>query len=212
MRGEKVKLLFRLAGSELFGSLLDVGGNLGIAGEFQPVYDAFDRITTVNLDFSGIHAARASRVLADGCILPFASRSFDWVFSNAVIEHVGHWERQKRFASEIRRVAARGYFVTTPNLYFPIEQHTFLPFYQFMPRAVQKKVARFSPGYVTKYDDIDLLSARELGHLFPEAKIVKAGFPILHNSLVAFYHGSGTSVIACRSVSGGGVENVAAGA
>lgn len=185
VRGQKVELFFKAAGKGSLGTLLDVGGALGVAGEFRPLYDAFSQVTTVNLDFSGPQELKAKRVLADGCALPFRSGSFDWVFSNAVIEHVGDRARQEQFASEIRRVAAAGYFVTTPNLYFPIEQHTFLPFYQFMPEFVQRRVARFSFGYVTEYGEIHLVSARELGLLFPDATIFKVGLAVFPNSLVA---------------------------
>jgi 2-polyprenyl-3-methyl-5-hydroxy-6-metoxy-1,4-benzoquinol methylase len=124
---------------------------------------------------------------ADGCALPFESRAFDWVFSNAVIEHVGAWEKQKLFATEVRRVARKGYFVSTPNKFFPLEPHTLLPGYQFLPPRLQRAALRVSPGYLTEYEEINLLSARELQALFPEARILKNGLPGLPNGLVAFH-------------------------
>lgn len=60
-------------------------------------------------------------------------------------EHVGGIESQRKFGAEIARVARRGYFVTTPNKFFPIEPHTLLPLYQFLPERWQRKVARISP-------------------------------------------------------------------
>ncbi|HEV8076747.1 MAG TPA: class I SAM-dependent methyltransferase, partial [Candidatus Acidoferrum sp.] len=126
---------------------------------------------------------------ADGRELPLESGSFDWVFSNAVIEHVGGWEHQERFAQEIQRVAARGYFVTTPNKYFPIEPHAMLPFYQFLPVFLQKKVAPYSPGYLRAYEEINLLSAGQMKKLFPGATVLPVGFPVLGNSLVAYQCG-----------------------
>jgi len=87
----------------------------------------------------------------------FADRSFDWVFSNAVIEHVGGIEEQRKFASEISRVARCGYFVTTPNKFFPIEPHTLLPLYQFLPERWQRKVVRISPYYMHVYERVRLL-------------------------------------------------------
>ncbi len=59
----------------------------------------------------------------DGRIFPFGDREFDWVHSNAVIEHVGNEEAQLLFLSEMLRVARNVYF-TTPNRYFPIEIHS----------------------------------------------------------------------------------------
>ncbi len=54
---------------------------------------------------------------------PFEDNQFDWVFSNAVIEHVGDDEAQLFFINEMLRVA-KNVFFTTPNKYFPIESHT----------------------------------------------------------------------------------------
>ncbi len=171
-------------------SLLDVGGGLGISGEFQLVYESFENVVVANLnppERKPIPFSEARFVIADGCALPFNSRSFDWVFSNAVIEHVGGWARQRQFADEIRRVSAQGYFVTTPNKYFPIEPHTLLPFYQFLSPKQQRRVVRFSPGYMRAPLEINLLSGHDLGRLFPEASILKMGLLGFPNSLAAVY-------------------------
>jgi hypothetical protein len=43
-------------------------------------------------------------VQARGDQLPFRDDSFDVVFSNAVLEHVGPWRAQRRFVGELSRV------------------------------------------------------------------------------------------------------------
>ena len=43
-------------------------------------------------------------VVGDGCNLAYPDKSFDIVFSNSVIEHVGTYARQQTFAAEARRV------------------------------------------------------------------------------------------------------------
>lgn len=58
-----------------------------------------------------------------GGIFPFAENEFDWVFSNAVIEHVGNRQDQLIFINEMLRVGKQVFF-TTPNKGFPIESHT----------------------------------------------------------------------------------------
>ena len=67
--------------------------------------------------------------------MPFADGEFDIVFSNAVIEHVGGREQQRRFVEESLRVAQRA-FVTTPNRWFPVEVHTRLPLVHWLPDPV----------------------------------------------------------------------------
>lgn len=190
LRTQKVNLFLELIGSNRGERLLDVGGGDGVAGEFAHLYGRFENVTVLNLaptkpnSHSNFHT---TKIQADGCKLPFAARSIDWVFSNAVIEHVGGWPKQQQFADEIRRVSARGYFVTTPNLYFPIEPHTLLPFYQFLPVSLQRRVVALSPGYVTTYEEINLLSAKNLKRLFPEAEVKSMGVPFWPNTLVAIY-------------------------
>ena len=78
-------------------------------------------------------------VQGDACALPFADRSFDIVFSNAVIEHVGDIERQRLFVAEALRVGRR-VFLTTPNRWFPIEVHTRLPFVHWLPERAADRV------------------------------------------------------------------------
>ncbi|PYU78783.1 MAG: hypothetical protein DMG50_26195 [Acidobacteria bacterium] len=175
LRREKVDLFLRLVGdASARDTLLDVGGGAGIDGEFLGLYQIPTSICV-------------KTVQADGRNLPFKSKSFDWVFSNAVIEHVGGWARQREFANEIRRVATKGYFVATPNKHFPIEPHTLLPFYQFLTPNVQRHIVRLSPGYMREPLEINLLSLPDLCCLFPEARILKMGLRVFPNNLAAMY-------------------------
>jgi SAM-dependent methyltransferase len=191
LRGQKADLFLRMVGNGTApGRLLDVGGGLGIDGEFLQLYSRFSEVVVVNLDAECMHmppGVTVKRMVADGRDLPFETNSFDWVFSNAVIEHVGRWQDQVLFANEVRRVASRGYFVATPNKFFPVEPHTLLPFYQFLPVPLQRRMAPYSPGYLRKYELIRLLSAGEMQELFPEATVRAMGFPVLGNNLAAYY-------------------------
>jgi hypothetical protein len=191
LRGQKVDMFLRLVGDASAGdTLLDVGGGTGIDGEFLALYSSFSQVVAVNLDRRHCQIPTSiyvKTVEADGRNLPFKSKSFDWVFSNAVIEHVGGRARQKEFANEIRRVAAKGYFVATPNKHFPIEPHTLLPFYQFLTPKLQRHVVRLSPGYMREPLEINLLSLPDLCSLFPEAHVLKIGLRVFPNSLAAMY-------------------------
>jgi hypothetical protein len=175
--------------------ILDVGGTPSI-WQLLPVRP---RITFINLPH-GIGAPDGfDLVFASGCALPFADRSFDIVFSNSVIEHVGAPAEQQRFADEIRRVARR-YWVQTPNRWFPIEPHLLTPLVHFLPRSWQRPIVRRMtvwqvierPSddrrryYVEHYlNDIRLLGAGDMARLFPEAKIVRERWMGLTKSLLA---------------------------
>ena len=69
--------------------------------------------------------------------LPFPEKSFDYVFSNAVIEHVGGPESGRKMLAESVRVARLGAFHTTPNRWFPVETHTQVPLLHWLPRSWQ---------------------------------------------------------------------------
>jgi SAM-dependent methyltransferase len=71
-------------------------------------------------------------VLGDACNLPFQDKSVDYVISNNVIEHITKTNWHK-YASEIIRVAKKGYFVHAPNFWYPVEPHYFLPFFHWIP-------------------------------------------------------------------------------
>jgi len=185
-RSGKSELFLKLLGAEKFQRLLDVGGGTGMNGEFAPLYGKFESVTIANLNPSDEDMARSPNlriIKANGCLLPFADKTFDWVFSNAVIEHVGGWKDQQNFASEIRRVASKGYFITTPNRYFPIEPHALLPFYQFYPEWMKSRALHFSAGYMNEVEFINLLTKSEMQCLFPEAHVRRVN---LASSIIAF--------------------------
>ncbi len=186
-RSDKSERFLGLLSTQQPGRLLDVGGGTGMNGEFARLYQRFDSVTVVNLNppdhyTEGLYNLRI--VKADGRFLPFADKSFDWIFSNAVIEHVGHWEDQRQFAAEIRRVASRSYFITTPNVYFPIEPHALLPLYQFYPERLKPLALLVSPGYMKEVEHIELLTKKKLQILFPEAQVQHVNFA---SALIAFH-------------------------
>jgi hypothetical protein len=107
--------------------------------------------------------------IADGRKLPFGDGSFDIGFSNAVIEHVGTREDQRRFAAEMARVCRR-FFVATPNSRFPVDPHTLLPFVHWLPRGVRHRLLRLSGnGNWARESALNPLNATELAALFPAA-------------------------------------------
>jgi hypothetical protein len=110
-------------------------------------------------------------VQGDARALPFADGSFDFVYSHAVIEHVGSRVQQARFLAEALRVARYGICVTTPNRWHPIETHTGLPFLHFLPAPLHHRLYRLlGKDMYASEQTLHLMGARTLRRLVREAQ------------------------------------------
>jgi len=166
-------------------TVLDVGvtdapfGDGSTDNFFEALYPWPERITAVgNTPLARFADAfpRVQVVQADGRSLPFPDRAFDVGFSNAVVEHVGGGvEGQRRFVHELCRVSRR-VFVTTPNLFFPLEVHTLLPFAHWLPGAQRARVLR-----AAGFDDVlEPLGPRRLASLFPyRVRVLNRGMTLI---------------------------------
>ncbi len=172
--------------------ILDVGCGEGTFLEEMNPYK--NNITAVDISEINIEQFKKNHPSikisqGDAKNMDFDDKSFDILFSNAVIEHVGDIIEQKKYASEIRRVG-KSYFIITPNKWFPFEPHYRFPLFQFIPKKIQKLITKiFSMGNYPRgcWEDINLLSASQLKSLFPEAKIIKLRMTIYPETLIAIY-------------------------
>ncbi len=194
-RAKKFDLLRTIFPPRPAHSVLDVGasGDVFLRYTFEDVYPYPERVVAGGHALREITSARREYpqpryVVFDGCVLPFPDKSFDLVFSNAVIEHILGDGRQERFAREVMRVG-KSWFVTTPNYWFPFETHHHLPLFQFLPRPVQLEYNRLFGRHIPKgqVQELGLLSARELGRLFPGSRIVKVRVTFWPETLVAYH-------------------------
>lgn len=145
--------------------------------------------------FADDHDAWMYTITGDPRALPFEDKSFDIVFSNSVIEHVGRWSDQRRMADEVQRVGSR-YFVRTRNRYFPVAPGVRLPGVQFLPIQVRAwLMTRQSSGPASRRpiyaearryaSSTRLLSVRELRRLFPQCHITRERAGVLTKSIIA---------------------------
>lgn len=120
-------------------------------------------------DVSGLQAAHVDKrfVRYDGKIFPFEDDAFDWVFSNAVIEHVGDRAAQLFFVNEMLRVG-RYVFFTTPSKYFPVETHTYMPLIHWNGRLFDQWLWKHKPKWRSK-TGLWLLSAGDIRRLMAES-------------------------------------------
>ena len=160
----------RSTGIQVGESLLDVGVTSDQSYEHSNYVEAWypykDKITAVGIDdasflerlYPGLVYRRAN-----GLELPFAVDSFDVVHSSAVLEHVGNVENQRRFVTELTRVARRAVFLTTPNRWFPVEFHTILPLVHWLPKPWFRGLLRNTRyQFFSREENLNLLARDEL--------------------------------------------------
>lgn len=111
-------------------------------------------------------------VQGDGRRLPFSDNEFDIVYSNAVLEHVGDYEKQKMFIAESFRVAKRITYITTPNKFFLIDSHTLIPLAHWAPLKTRNKIYKiFGRESWASVDTLNLVSASDLKKMLAELNI-----------------------------------------
>jgi hypothetical protein len=171
-RRRRIEKFIRLMKITAGTTILDIGGQ----PYFWQGFPIKAQVTCLNLYAeAGVVPDHVTMKLYDGPTLPFENQSFEVVHSNSVIEHVGDYHAQKRFAREIARVG-RKYWVQTPNYYFPYEPHAQFPFFQFLPPNLKLLIARNWKKAGYPYDElmaIQLLTQSQLLDLFPGSRLWK---------------------------------------
>ena len=165
-------------------SLLDVGGYPSSWTQYKPVVGCLDilNIHPIELAKADCSHYNMRAMIGDGCNLVFPNNSYDIVFSNSVIEHVGSYENQKAFASEVRRVG-KSLWIQTPAYECLIEPHYLAPFIHWLPKRWQKKLVRkftirglidqpTSAEVDNMVETTRLLSFNEFKNLFPDCEIL----------------------------------------
>lgn len=190
---ELLDRVFSLTGTE---RILDIGGQVGRGSDqILDRHPAKDRLAAVNVDVKHLADVRAAypealACKADARRLPFRDESFDLVFSNAVIEHVGSLEDQAAMAREVARVG-RAWFLTTPNRWYPFEFHTRLPLIGWLPEPWMTRISRlWSYNHVRRRyqrgvgGGTRLMTRRELRRLFPSSHVIASRVTFYPETLI----------------------------
>jgi hypothetical protein len=160
--------------------ILDIGGTNAFWEQRGWAGRESVQLVLVNLELEPRHHANVEALVGDATDLSdFPDDTFDVVFSNSVIEHLGNFERQAAMAAEVRRLAPV-YWVQTPNFWFPIEPHFLTPGWHWLPVRLRIALLRRrrwgwrgpcpdaeqAKALVT---EIRLMRRNELRKLFPDA-------------------------------------------
>jgi SAM-dependent methyltransferase len=123
---------------------------------------------TLNLKAIGIDLNRRviprdgiNFIVSDGCSLPFRSKVFILITAFSLIEHI-YKDLREKFYNEVRRVLADDglFIIQLPNRYFPIEQHSFLPFVGYLPEKLHNTFFHDYVSISSKNEVIEELTKR----------------------------------------------------
>ena len=148
--------------------ILDIGGDIQYWKNIGWQHPAC-KIHLLNLYESKVpenEIQQFSSSVGNGLSLEYKKGEVDLIFSNSVIEHVGSYANQQIFAGEVRRVSDK-YIVQTPSIWFPLEPHSLIPLFQFLPHPIRALlIMTFNINY------------------FPKAKTYKAAIIVSHSTLM----------------------------
>jgi hypothetical protein len=183
MRARRMALFSATVAPKAGDLILDLGGQPATWRGFAP------SLNVLILNLPGV----AERV--DGCDhdmlfvegdatqTHLEDESFDVVYANSVIEHVGDAEKRAAFAREVHRLG-RAYWVQTPSVWFPIEAHTGMPFWWLLGERMRSKLLarwrRALPAWSEMVAGTTVVSKAEMRRLFADAEIITErflGFP-----------------------------------
>lgn len=124
-------------------TVIDIGVDPTLGGNtnyFEKWFNIPNKLTClgVNSDFSGFKKEFPNFRLIefDGEKFPIFENKFDFAFSNAVIEHVGAYEKQRVWLREISKIT-NTLFITTPNRWLPFETHSHTFFFHWFPDNIR---------------------------------------------------------------------------
>jgi len=193
MRKRRMSLFMSHMNVRKNATILDLGGQPMIWSSVNP------RLNVTILNLPGIarqHFESHHNIVyveGDACnVTGYEDHSFDIVFSNSVIEHVGDNEKQVEFAKEVMRLG-ESYWVQTPSKYFPIEAHCGMPLWWLYPEALRQyfltRWRRKLPAWTEMVAGTRVLGTSQLHTLFPNATVKTERLFGIPKSYVAWYVG-----------------------
>lgn len=193
LRARRFRLIYETFPDITEMHVLDLGGTVSF---WLKAHTHPSRVTLVNVSDQHSPEPWMQCLVGDVCEPPAALQreSFDLVFSNSVIEHVGGHARRLRMAEVVHDLGDH-HWIQTPYRYFPIEPHWLFPGFQFLPTKLQGHIGARWPltwsGRVPYENaladamDVELLDRTQMQHYFPGSRLVAERVMGIPKSLIA---------------------------
>ena len=168
-RKKMYKVINPALNSKSLKSILDIGSTSDTGKSSNAFLHFFKAENIVSISDQDITEQTKQKfpnvnfIKGDGLSLTYADSSFDFVFSNAVLEHIGGLNKVKQFISESIRVTKNKVIIITPNRWFPLETHTKLLFLHWLPPKYFRYILdKLGMKFLAKEENLNLLSKSQI--------------------------------------------------
>ena len=179
--------IFCKSKDNFYNSILDLGSTSDISSSSNAFLGFFSAPTIVSISDQNITKETRDKfphvefIQGDALQLNLKSNSFDLVFSNAVLEHVGDSTNITRFINESMRIAKNEVILITPNRWFPIETHTKLLFLHWLPKKYFRKILKILRlDFFAHEKNLNLLSTKILIEILDELDLKQFEFAYIY--------------------------------
>ena len=174
-RNRRKKFELALSVIKANDNIIDIGVDPSLGGNtnyFEKWFKLSNELTCLGVysDFSEFKQEFPNFNLVEfnGVDFPSFEKKFDFAFSNAVIEHVGDYNKQVKWLSEIAKIS-NALLITTPNRWLPFETHTMTFFIHWFPDNIRNYIYRKIGKTWASNDYMWLLGEKDLKRAIREA-------------------------------------------
>ena len=159
--------------------------NLGNYKKYKSISDQ-----SINSDFFSVKVKKS--ITEDYTVSEIEDYKSDLVISNATIEHVGNLENQTKMCKNILKLSKKYFIIITPNRYHPLDFHTKLPFFHWLPKKIHRKILSIlGMHFLSKEENLNLLSNNDLQRIMEKLnhsnfEVKKIDFLFFTSNLLLF--------------------------
>jgi SAM-dependent methyltransferase len=144
------------------GPYLDIGTGSSVNASVFKAKAGISEVVGVDIATSNKNDESVAILKADASHLPFRDSVFGFITMFSLIEHVSRQVECLREALRVMRKDGK-FFMQMPNRYFPIELHSGLLFYFYLPKKLRNFLAEwFGRGWMAERDTPSIRKVKRL--------------------------------------------------
>ena len=178
-RAEMVNLMKKKINISQIDDLLDIGTTEDISAKSSNIFcklldniKIHKSISNQKITNKRFHSSIEKSITSDfneELIKKFKS---DLVISSATIEHVGDFQNQVTKVKNMISLSKKYIVLSTPNRFYPIEFHTKLPFFHWLPKPLHRLILNFiGLKFYANEKNLNLLSKNDFKNIIDQKEV-----------------------------------------